>query len=197
VESDLRTALIVSVAGLPDVIDRWRERTCAFKPSAGVPPHITLVFPFVPAAQATDSLVSELSELVRECACFTFDLGELRRFSTTLYLAPEPSEPFVALSEALADRYPDCAPQVHAFGEVVPHLTVAEGSAELMEAASNEIQPLLPIRTSCESATLLVEASAHPTHWSARASLPLRRASEFWSSDCLPDRSRAVDRCEP
>jgi 2'-5' RNA ligase len=178
VEPELRTALIVPVSGLPDVIDLWRERTCAFKPSAGVPPHITLVFPFVAAAHVTDSFLSELSDLLRRRVRFTFDLRELRRFPTTLYLAPEPSEPFAALSEVIADRYPECDPHVHAFGEVVPHLTVAEGSAEVLEVAENEIRPLLPIRASCESAVLLVETRAHPTQWSVRLRLPLSVGSD-------------------
>ncbi len=47
-----------------------------------------------------------------------------------------------------------------------------------MEAAENEIKPLLPIRTSCESAVLLVETSARPTHWSIRENLPLKSASD-------------------
>jgi 2'-5' RNA ligase superfamily len=111
--------------------------------------------------------------LFRQSVCFTFVLGELRRFPATLYLAPEPSEPFAAMSEALADRYPDCEPHVHAFGEVVPHLTVAEGSAELMDEAESEIQPVLPIRASCESALLLVETDERPTHWSAMARFAL------------------------
>jgi 2'-5' RNA ligase len=174
VERDLRTAVIVAVPALPDVIDLWRERTCVFKPSAGVPPHITLVFPFVPAARVNDSFISALSGLFRECVPFSFAFTELRRFPATLYLAPEPSEPFVALSEALADRYPDCEPHVHAFGQVVPHLTVAEGSAEVMEAAESEIEPLLPVHASCESAVLLVETHTTPTHWSNRVQLPLK-----------------------
>jgi len=178
VEPELRTALIVPVGGLPEVIDRWRERTCVFKPSAGVPPHITLVFPFVCAWQVTDSFISGLSDLFRECACFAFDLAELRRFPATLYLAPEPSEPFAALSEVLADHYPECEPHVHAFGKVVPHLTVAEGSAEIMDAAENEITPLLPMRASCESAALLVETRARPTCWSAQVRLPLKVARD-------------------
>jgi hypothetical protein len=169
--------VIVPVTGLPGVIDRWRERTCIFKPSAGVPPHVTLVFPFMPAVQVTDSLITELSDLFRHFVRFTSELGELRRFSATLYLAPEPSEPFVALSEALADRYPTCEPHVHAFGPVVPHLTVAEGSKTVMDAAENEIKPLLPIRASCESTALLVETRARPTAWSAKAQLPLKTGS--------------------
>jgi 2'-5' RNA ligase len=173
-EQGLRTAVVVPVPTLPGVVDLWRERTCVFKPSAGVPPHITLAFPFVPVERVTASLISELSDLVREHIAFTFALGTLRRFPAALYLAPEPSEPFAALSEALADRFPECEPHVHVFGQVVPHLTVAEGSDEVMNAAVSEIKPLLPIHASCESAVLLVETSASPTHWSAGERLPLK-----------------------
>jgi hypothetical protein len=166
VEPELRTALIVPVGGLPEVIDRWRERTCVFKPSAGVPPHITLVFPFVSAGQVTDSFISGLSDLFRECVCFAFDLGELRRFPATLYLAPEPSEPFAALSEVLADHYPECEPHVHAFGEVVPHRRERGDhgrSRERNHAAATDARLMRIGRPACGDAGtphLLVSASA-------------------------------------
>ena len=39
--------------------DGWRERTCGSKPSHGVPPHVTLLFPFAPAP-VEDALVTEI-----------------------------------------------------------------------------------------------------------------------------------------
>ena len=42
-----------------------------------------------------------------------------------LYLAPEPAEPFGALTEAFAAAWPEYPPYGGSFTDVVPHLTVA------------------------------------------------------------------------
>ena len=40
--------------------------------------------------------------------------------------SPEPAEPFIALTEAIAARWPDYPPYDGAFDEVIPHLTIVE-----------------------------------------------------------------------
>jgi 2'-5' RNA ligase len=162
-----RTAVIVPVVGLPLLVDSWRERTCEFKPSAGVPAHITLVFPFVPI---DEPLLADLREVVVRFPAFSFRLTQMRRFPSVLYLAPEPAERFVELIEAIARGFPACEPAVHAFDAVVPHLTVAEGDAAVLDTVERELGPLLPISAACDAAVLLVEG---PGCWSVEAHLPL------------------------
>ncbi len=45
------TALVVAFPEAWPIVDGWRERTCLDRPSIGIPPHVTLVFPFVPAEE--------------------------------------------------------------------------------------------------------------------------------------------------
>ena len=59
----LRTALVVGVSEPAPIVDGWRERTCSDKPSIGVPAHVTLLFPFVPAERLDDRLLAELDAL--------------------------------------------------------------------------------------------------------------------------------------
>ena len=56
----LRSTIIVPVLEASDAVDRWREQTCSDKPSIGVPAHITLIFPFVPATQLDQEMVGSL-----------------------------------------------------------------------------------------------------------------------------------------
>ena len=73
-----------------------------------------------------------------------------------LYLAPEPPEPFVWLTESLSSRFPGVAPYGGAFDEIVPHLTVAmRGSA----AMASTLVDALPLAARASEALLLAEGA--------------------------------------
>jgi hypothetical protein len=93
--TERRTALIVAVPEAAALAEPWLERTCRAKPSTGVPAHITLLFPFVPAARIDPALIDDLRGLFGEFAAFRFALRRAERFPEVLYLATEPAEPFV------------------------------------------------------------------------------------------------------
>src|SRR5439155_3760547 len=89
--SQRRTALIVPVPEASAAVDASRELTCNAKPSIGVPPHITLLFPFV--ARITEDLISDLQDVFAPIAPFAIELREVERFPGVAYLAPEPAAP--------------------------------------------------------------------------------------------------------
>jgi hypothetical protein len=62
-EEALRSALIVAVPEATSTVDGWREHTCADRPSIGVPAHVTILFPFVPAPEIDVALVDDLRGL--------------------------------------------------------------------------------------------------------------------------------------
>ena len=68
----LRSTIIVPVLEASHAVDRWPEQTCNDKPSIGVPAHITLIFPFVPATQLDQEMVGSLEQIVRETAPFAY-----------------------------------------------------------------------------------------------------------------------------
>ena len=70
----------------------------------------------------------------------TSDSREVGRFPTVVYLAPEPSEPFDRLTEAIDARFPDFPPYAGAFDGVIPHLTITESAA----APLDDIEPRRP-----------------------------------------------------
>lgn len=58
----LRSALVVPVSEASEAVDAWLERTATAKPSAGIPAHITIVFPFVPARSIDKAVISSYPE---------------------------------------------------------------------------------------------------------------------------------------
>jgi 2'-5' RNA ligase len=77
-----RSAVVVPVAEAARLVDGWRERTWTAKPSAGVPAHVTLVFPFV--WRSATKGVAALRELTAGHHAFRFELGGTSRFPGVL-----------------------------------------------------------------------------------------------------------------
>jgi len=96
-----QTALIVRVPEAEAAVGALRTR---FDPSAalGVPAHITVPHPFM-APDAIDAAVSaRIGGIAAATRRFDYRLDTIARFPETLYLAPDPAAPFIALTQALA-----------------------------------------------------------------------------------------------
>jgi 2'-5' RNA ligase len=154
-------------------VGHWLERTAAAKPSSGVPAHVTILFPFVPASEIDDALLGDLEPLFARFAAFDVELRRTDRFPGVLYLAPEPAAPFVSLTEAVMTAYPDFPPYGGVFESIVPHLTAAEGDVHTLARAEAEIRELLPIGAQVRDVVLLEELEADPSRWRARARFAL------------------------
>ena len=155
-------AFTVPFRDLAPAVDEWRERTCATKPSHGVPPHVTLL---IPAPPDLDAAV----EALRPFGAFDVTFAGFGRFPGTLWLAPRPAAPFVAMTEALAEAFPDHAPYGGVFKGITPHLTVAQGDE--LDAAEAAIAPALPLTSRASSVVLFAQAAGD--RWVERAELDL------------------------
>jgi 2'-5' RNA ligase len=118
-----------------------------------LPPHITILFP-------CPGDVAAITEVLEPFDAFDVRFERLDRFPGTLWLAPEPSEPFVAMTEAMVARFPSWPPYGGVFGSVVPHLTVAQAS---LENAAALVEPLLPLRSFVDRVVLY--SSVDRLHW--------------------------------
>ena len=88
-----------------------------------------------------------------------------------LWLDPEPAAPFVALTEAIAKRWPEAQPYGGVFAEVAPHLTVAEAAPEgEVERMQDALAAALPLRTLVDHAWLY---AFDGQTWSPVRALPL------------------------
>jgi 2'-5' RNA ligase len=140
----------------------------------GVPAHVTVLYPFVPPERVDDAVISALQGAVRSVAAFDVTFARLGWFDrSVLWLAPEPAEPFLALTAAVRRAFPGHEPYGGEIADVVPHLTIGLDQADsVLESASRAIQPSLPV-TARISAAVLMQGSLEPGSWRVVADLPL------------------------
>jgi 2'-5' RNA ligase len=156
------TAFIVRVPEAEALVGELRRR---FDPSAlrGVPAHITVLVPFMPPQQLTDPVLSDISEILGAHRPFGFRLTRIGRFPVTVYLSPEPEDPFVQLTHSLVARFPAYPPYGGVHAGVVPHLTVAQGDASAADVVERELSQALesngPVASTCHSVALLENSS--------------------------------------
>jgi 2'-5' RNA ligase len=164
------SAVIVTVPEAEPVVGELRLRHTNDAP-LGVPAHVTLLFPFVPA-EDVDETVGRLSELLLDYEPFDATFARTASFPDLLYLDPEPAEAFAALTEAIAGEWPQHPPYGGVHETVIPHLTVAESEDDgLLDRIATEVEPQLPLRTRVAAATLIVEDEHGRWHEHSRLSL--------------------------
>ena len=136
-----------------------------------MPPHVTLIFPFADRAGA-DDLLEPLGRVFGAFAPFEIALRQTARFPGLLYLRPEPAEPFVAITETLANAFPEFPPYAGEFAKIIPHVTVAQGDDEVLAAAEQELGAQLPVKSRVERAWLVEDAAGG---WRRHTAFPLER----------------------
>jgi 2'-5' RNA ligase len=156
------TALVVLVPELEPLVGRWRE-TFTGDGAAGMPPHVTLLYPFADDGEV-ERLLGEVERVVSPSSPFEVAFAEIRRWPGVLFLAPQPAAPFVALVDRLAEAFPEFPPYAGAYDEIVPHLTVAHGDDARFHAIAAELAPLLPVHVRVERAWLMVDEDGWRRH---------------------------------
>ena len=115
-------------------VGEWYGRTQAALD--GVPPHLTLLWPWRPSPGPAD--LEAVANVARTAEPFTFRFERCGRFPGVLYLAPEPDDEIRVLMTRLATAFPDTPPFAGEFSEPVPHLTVAKTDDPMEMAAIEE-----------------------------------------------------------
>jgi 2'-5' RNA ligase len=167
------TAVIVSVPAAEPLVGRHRKRLDRAA-AWGVPAHVTILYPFVPPPALDDDVLVRLSAAIRSVPRFEARWVAPRWFGEdVLWLAPEPDEPFRALTSAVAGAFPAHPPYGGQFEDVVPHLTVGDtGTVEGLREAERQIAPHLPISMQVATAELW-SGDYTPHSWQPVTSLPL------------------------
>jgi 2'-5' RNA ligase superfamily len=173
--SNSESALVVLVPEAEPLVRPYRARfdTSA---AAGLGAHITLLYPFIEPERVGESTLDTLTECFRGFAPIAFRLTAIRRFPIeTLYLAPEPDEPFRKLSLAIWQRFPDRPPYGGAYPDIVPHLSIGRFTdAEEMDRIAGELAAALdetPVIEAYASTVVLIENTTG--RWVARNSFQL------------------------
>jgi 2'-5' RNA ligase len=154
------SALAILVPKAERLVAPFRQQ---YDPSAaaGMPAHITLLYPFLPPDAIDAVALDRLRACVGRFAAFDFGLTAIGYFDPgVLYLTPEPGEPFRQLTLAIWQGWPQAPPYDGRFAEIIPHLTVAEvGDAQQRDRITKDFARAadaeLPIRAQTTAATLL------------------------------------------
>lgn len=171
------SAFIVHVPEADPCVRGLRERFDA-SVKLGVPAHITVLVPFMSPESITFSVLQRTQAALNAVPSFSFRLCRVGRFPATTYLAPEPAEPFIALTQSLVNCFPEYPPFRGEHDSIIPHLTVANGSAPAAEIAERELASAVQahgaIHSRCSSVALLENSSGVWREMHAFA-LPLAR----------------------
>jgi len=112
----VRTALLIPVPEAENLVGELRARYDRAD-ETGIPAHVTILAPFGDSEDGLEALIADFEP-------FDFALTRVERWPGVLWLAPEPAGPFVALTTAVAARYPEHPPYGGAHDTLIPHLTV-------------------------------------------------------------------------
>jgi 2'-5' RNA ligase len=137
-----------------------------------MPAHITLLYPFIPPHRIDEATEYELGKLAEGHPSFGFELVRAGRFPGVLYLDPEPQEPFIELTQAVVEHWPDYPPYGGEFDHVVPHLTIAQAAEPT--AIADDLAGHLPI--TAEARELHLMTQGRDGRWSVRARFTLGSA---------------------
>jgi 2'-5' RNA ligase len=159
----LRTALSI-------VLDdpRLAEVRAHFDPvgtAAGIPLHITLLFPFVAPEDVAEKA---LEAFFGGWSPMRLALTRVEEFPGVLWLAPEPTDELRARTHAVYERFPNTPPYGGEHTEAIPHATVGkvpEGASqpEVAAAVRAAAEPLLPVEFDVSAVSLLAESA--PDRW--------------------------------
>ena len=142
----------------------------------GVPAHVTILYPFVLPDAITSEVMDLAAAAVASVPAFECTFARTSWFGEdVLWLAPEPDQPFRALTTALHAAFPRYPPFSGIYPDVVPHLTIGDrppGGLAVLEVAEADVWPALPVRTFVGRAWLMTGTRAAAS-WRVAAELPL------------------------
>jgi 2'-5' RNA ligase len=169
----VETAILLCVPEAEPLVREWRRKG---DPSAahGVPAHVTLLYPFLPADSVDDGVVAELRWFFRGIDAFPVRFTSVQRFEPAgvVWVAPE-SDSLVQLTRSLARRWPECPPYAGEIpiDELVPHLTIVQtDDRALRQSAADAVSPGLPFEMMASSAALWVQDG--DGEWAERTTFP-------------------------
>jgi 2'-5' RNA ligase len=170
-----RTALVVVTREAEPVVSPWRLRYLRATVERGIPAHVTILFPFVPAGAVGAELAARLRDLYAPVEPFRCDLASVDSFPGYAWLSPEPAARFLELIAITRRAFPELPPYGDPDLAPVPHCTIGADDDptrldEIVAELRAGLDPQLPIRCKVEAITLLEELDDET--WIERESFP-------------------------
>jgi hypothetical protein len=128
------SAIVIPVPVLEPVVRPRIQRALpefVFADPDSVHAHVTLLGPFVSVTLVGAELVNRLQEIFAAVQPFSFSVDGARHTfeDGSVYLKPEPAEPFRTLTDALRQAFPGYPPYGDPSTEPLPHVTLDYGWA--------------------------------------------------------------------
>jgi 2'-5' RNA ligase len=131
------------------------------KAARGVPAHVTVLFPFLPADALTPDVQSALANLSAETQPFVARFGQVARRGQMVWLVPFDQGPFLRLTAAVQRLWPDYPPYEGLHDELLAHLTLIEtGDESAIEAACTTATECGPFEVRVRGLTVITERDA-------------------------------------
>ena len=175
------SALLVPVPAAEAAVAGHRARL-DLSARQGVPAHITVLYPFLPADELTDAVLESVRVLTAGIQAFDFTLDRVGWFGCdVVWLGPRDQAPFRSLTEKAFAAFPSCPPYGGRYDDVVPHLTVGDlGGEDALRQAAAEVSGHLPIATRATEVILMTgprpDRAAQPGQWRTVATFGLGQA---------------------
>lgn len=96
----------------------------------------------VDRADVDEARIGAIRNVLAPYDPFNFQLTSIDSFGDLKYLAPEPSEPFIALTESFSVAFPQWPPYENAFNKIIPHLSIGDSLSAAEVSAVEERFPL-------------------------------------------------------
>ncbi|WP_431923567.1 2'-5' RNA ligase family protein [Amycolatopsis tucumanensis] len=151
-----RSVLAIPVPAADPLLARAAELSPAAR--RGLPAHISLLYPFRPAADLDEATVTALAELLERQPAMEVRFERCHHHDGFVYLRPEPLQPLTGLIATLRRRWSAVLPQGSRPGDDVgAHLTVAMGASPREAAAlMRSVEATLPLAARLTEAWLAV-----------------------------------------
>jgi 2'-5' RNA ligase len=163
------SALIVEVPEAEPIVAPWRRRHDPAA-AAGIPAHVTILYPFAPPMALDEELDAALAAFAGAREPLEVVFSDIRRFPDTVWLAPEADSGFDALIAGAVAAFPAFPPYEGRFPDQVAHLTIGQGTEPEMDSLFAEVRAglagALPIRVRVDRLSLFVTLAGR---WARRA----------------------------
>lgn len=136
----MQTGLVLTVPAADPVVGDWRAR---FDPSAaaGMPAHVTLIYPFKDSDALTAADRETLAALFARFPPIELGFSAASRApeADILWLEPKSPARLLRMIDAVVAEFPDYPPFGGAFETVIPHLTIAHADAATLARIEAEL----------------------------------------------------------
>ncbi|MFD2418713.1 2'-5' RNA ligase family protein [Amycolatopsis pigmentata] len=159
-----RSAIIVPVPETDHLV-AWHRRALSSRPTASVPAHVTVLYPFVPPCEIDDGTITGIEAALSGFRPFECAFSQVKWFDDeVVWLEPKPDDHFRALTQAMWKRFPAHPPYAGEHPDTVPHLTVIDsriGDPEGKRRAAADLAAVLPVHAWIDRVRLVAGDDEH------------------------------------